>query len=185
MRRDGRIALRFLKRIIACGVLLLAWSLGTLPVQAHWADQAVAEIKVQAAQARIVLTFPTSLAIFADDDRNGQLSAQEVRKHRAELETFFGQHIRLGDGAEPGALAVEPVPTGDIKPGPGTHSTLLLAYHWVKIVQTLAIPYDLFVPGVSPARCIGTIVFPDQVRHILFAPQRQTLTPRPGAIALL
>src|SRR3989441_13187255 len=116
MRGDGGIAPRILKRIIACGALLLPWSLGTLPVQAHWADQAVAEIKVQAAQARIVLTFPTSLAIFADDDRNGQLSAQEVRKHRAELETFFRQHFRLADGDEPGALAVEPAPSGDIKP---------------------------------------------------------------------
>ena len=106
MRRDGGIAPRILKRIIACGALLLAWSLGTLPVQAHWADQAVAEIKVEAAQARIVLTFPTSLAIFADDDRNGQLSAQEVREHRAELETFFSQHIRLADGDEPGACQV-------------------------------------------------------------------------------
>src|SRR2546428_9686562 len=125
MRPSGSIALRILKRIIACGVLLLAWSLGTLPVQAHWADQAVAEIKVEAAQARIVLTFPTSLAIFADDDRDGQLSAQEVRRHRAELETFFGQHVRLADGAEPGALAVGTVTNRDTKPLPGTPSTLL------------------------------------------------------------
>jgi len=184
MRRDGRIALRILKRIVACGVLLLAWSLGTPPVEAHWADQAVAEIKVEAAQARIVLTFPTSLAIFADDDRNGQLSAQEVREHRAELETFFSQHIRLADGAEPGALAVEPVPTGDIKPGPGTHSTLLLVYHWFKPVQTLAIQYDLFVPGVSTASCLATIVYRDQVRNFVFTPQRHTLTLGPGATAL-
>src|SRR2546427_10922075 len=136
MRPSGSIALRILKRIIACGVLLLAWSLGTLPVQAHWADQAVAEIKVEAAQARIVLTFPTSLAIFADDDRNGQLSAQEVREHRAELETFFSQHLRLAHGADAGALGVEPVPTGDIKPGPGTPSRLLVDYHWVTLVPT-------------------------------------------------
>src|SRR2546429_5661571 len=120
------MVLRTVECMTACGALLLAWSLGTLPVEAHWADQAVAEIKVEAAQARIVLTFPTSLAIFADDDRNGQLSAQEVRKHRAELGTFFGRHIRLADGDEPGALAVEPVPTGDIKPGPGTDRTVLL-----------------------------------------------------------
>src|SRR5256712_5655825 len=126
MRPSGSIALRILKRIIACGVLLLAWSLGTLPVQAHWADQAVAEIKVEAAQARIVLTFPTSLAIFADDDRDGQLSAQEVRRHRAELETFFGKTIRLADGDEPGALAVRTGPRGVIKPGPGTPRPLLL-----------------------------------------------------------
>src|SRR2546427_4614983 len=162
MRRDGRIALRFLKRIIACGVLLLAWSLGTLPVQAHWADQAVAEIKVQAAQARIVLTFPTSLAVFADDDHDGQLSAQEVRKHRAELEAFLDQHIRVADGDERGALAVEEAPTGDTKSGsglgPGTHSTLLLVYRWSRPVQAPTIQYELFVPGMSAASCLATIV---------------------------
>src|SRR2546428_8576474 len=184
MRRDGGIALRILKRIIACGTLLLAWSLGTLPVQAHWADQAVAEIKVEAAQARIVLTFPTSLAIFADDDRDGQLSAQEVRRHRAELETFFGQHIRLADGDEPGALEVEPAPTGDIKPGPGTHSTLLLVYRWSKPVQTLAIQYELFVPGVSTASCLATIVYRGQVRNFVFTPERHTLTLASGAASL-
>src|SRR5256712_8979964 len=184
MRRDGRIALRFLKHTIVCGLLLLAWSLGTLPVQAHWADQAVAEIKVQAAQARNVLTFPTSLAIFADDDRDGRLSAQEVRRHRAELETFFRQHVRLADGDEPGAWAVEPAPSGDIKPGPGTHSTLLLVYHWSKPVQTLAIQYDLFVPGVSTASCLATIVYRGQVRNFVFTPERHTLTLASGAASL-
>src|SRR5881296_23352 len=142
------------KCMTACGALLLAWSLGALPVEAHWADQAVAEIKVEAAQARIVLTFPTSLVVFADDDHDGQLSAQEVRKHRAELETFLGRRIRLADGDELGILAVEPPPTGAVTPGPGTHSMLLLVYRWSKPLKTLAIQYELFVPGVSTASCL-------------------------------
>src|SRR3989449_11241496 len=100
MRRDGRIALRILKRIVACGALLLAWSLGTPTVEAHRADQAVAEIKVEAAQARITLTFPTSLAIFADDDHDAPLLAREGRRHRAELETFLGQHTRVAHADE-------------------------------------------------------------------------------------
>src|SRR5437867_2407138 len=112
------MVLRTVKCVTACGALLLAWSLGTPTVEAHWADQAVAEIKVEAAQARITLTFPTSLAIFADDDHDGQLSAQEVRRHRAELEIFLGQHIRVADGDARGALAVEPASTGDVTRGP-------------------------------------------------------------------
>src|SRR2546428_10634057 len=170
MRPDGRIALRILKRIVACGVLLLAWSLGTPPAEAHWPDEAVAEIKVEAAQARIVLTFPTSVAIFADDDRNGQLSAQEVRKHRAELEAFFGQHIRLADGDEPGALAVEPAPTGDIQPRPGNHRTLLLGSRSSKTVQTLAIHYELVLPPSVTSPFPAAIALTTPTPKFVFTP---------------
>src|SRR5438445_365152 len=51
-----RMVLRTVKCVTACGALLLAWSLGTPTVEARWADQAVAEIKVEAAQARISFT---------------------------------------------------------------------------------------------------------------------------------
>ena len=178
------MVLRTVKCVTACGALLLAWSLGTPTVEAHWADQAVAEIKVEAAQARITLTFPTSLAIFADDDHDGQLSAQEVRRHRAELETFLGQHIRVADGDARGALAVEPASTGDVTPGPGTHSTLLLVYRWSKPIKTLAIQYELFVPGVSTASCLATIVYGGQVRTFVFTPERRTLTLASGTASL-
>src|SRR2546428_2170108 len=188
MRRNGGTALRFLKRVMAFGVLLLAWSLGTLPAEAHWADQSVAEITVDPTQVRIVLTFPTSLAVFADDDHDGHLSAQEVRKHRAELEAFLDQHIRLADGDERGVLAVEEAPTGDIKPGsglgPGTHSTLLLVYRWSRPVRAPAIQYELFVPGMSAASCLATIVRGGQVQNFVFTPEHHTLTLAPGAAHL-
>jgi hypothetical protein len=174
-------------RVGAFGILGMAalWLTAWAPqAEAHWADQAVAEIRVDGAQARILLTFPTSLAAFADDDHDGQLSAQEVRTHRAELESFLGQHIRLADGDERGALAVEPAPTGDVAPGPGTHSTLLLVYRWSKPVQALAIHYELFVSGVSTASCLATIVYGGQVRNFVFTPERHSLTLAPGAAAL-
>lgn len=174
-------------RVVTFSILGMAalWLTALAPqAEAHWADQAVAEIRVDGTQARIVLTFPTSLAVFADDDRDGQLSAQEVRRHRAELEAFLGQHIRLADGDERGTLAVEPAPTGDVAPGPGTHSTLLLVYRWFKPVQTLAIQYELFVPGVSTASCLATIVYGGQVRNFVFTPERHNLTLAPGAAAL-
>ncbi len=174
-------------RMVTFGILGMAalWLTAWAPqAEAHWADQAVAEIRVDGAQARIVLTFPTSLAVFADDDHDGQLSAQEVQRHRAELEAFLGQHIRLADGDERGALAVEPAPTSDVAPGPGTHSTLLLVYGWSKPVQALAIQYELFVPGVSTASCLATIVYGGQVRNFVFTPERHNLTLAPGAASL-
>jgi len=165
------------------GWLLLA-IISPAPAEAHWADQSVAEITVDPAQVRIVLTFPTSLAVFADDNRDGQLSAQEVRGHRAELETLLGQRIRVADGDERAALAVEPATTGDILPGrglsPGTHSTLLLVYRWSRPVQAPAIQYELFVPGASTASCLATIVRGGQVRNFVFTPERRTLTLAPG-----
>src|SRR5207249_10429422 len=132
------MVLRTVKCVTACGALLLAWSLGTPTVEAHWADQAVAEIKVEAAQARITLTFPTTLPIFADDDHDRQLSAQEVRRHRAELEIFLGQHIRLADGDARCAVAVEPSSTADGTLGPRTHSALLRVYRWSNPIKTPA-----------------------------------------------
>src|SRR5260370_31749470 len=161
-------------RVVTFGILGMAalWLNAWAPqAEAHWADQAVAEIRGDGAQARILLTFPTSLAVFGDDDHDGQLSAQEVQRHRAELEAFLGQHIRLADGNERGALAVEPAPTSDLAPGPGTHSTLLLVYGWSKPVQALTIQYEVFVPGVSTARCLATIFYGGQVRDFLFPPE--------------
>lgn len=174
------------------GTVFLGWLLLAIlrpvPAEAHWADQSVAEITVVPTQVQIALTFPTRLATFADDNRDDQLSAQEVRGHRAELEVFLGQRIRLADGDERGALTVEPGPTDDIQPArglsPGTHSMLLLVYRWSRSIQALTIRYELFVPGVSTASCLATIVQGGHVRNFVFTPERRTLTLNPGGAYL-
>lgn len=165
------------------GWLLLA-IISPVPAEAHWGDQSVAEIIAGPAQVRIVLTFPTGLVAFADDNRDGELSTQEVLGHRAELEALLGKRIRLADGDERGELAVEPATIGNIQPGsglsPGTHSTLLLVYRWPWPVQAPTIQYELFIPGVSTASCLATVVQGGRVRNFVFTPERRTLTLAPG-----
>src|SRR5579871_4000726 len=63
-------------------------------VEAHWADQAAAEIAVTGRQARVTLTLPTGLVVFADDARTGvsgggyhaipagRLTDGDIRAHR-------------------------------------------------------------------------------------------------------
>lgn len=180
MRRGAQTARLIVKHGVRCVLLFLAWGLGTLPAQAHWSDQSVAEITVDSAQVRIILTFPTGLAILADDDRDGQVSAPEVRAHRGELEALLGERIRLADGGERGTLAVEPAATRNIQPGgglsPGTHSTVSLIYQWSRPVQALTITYELFAPGISTASCLATVVQGGRVRSFVFTPERHTLT---------
>jgi len=165
------------------GWVLLAL-ISPVPTEAHWADQSVAEIAVDPAQVRIVLSFPTSLAVFADDNRDGQVSAPEVRRHRIELEALLGQRIRLTDGDEPGALTVEPATPGGTEPGsgltPGTHSTVLLVYRWSRPARAPTIQYEFFVPGVSTASCLATVVQGGRVRTFVFTPERHTLPLAPG-----
>jgi nickel/cobalt exporter len=153
------------------GALVLVLAAPT-PTQAHWADLAVAEIIVGDADARITLTFPTGLAGQADDNRDGQLSPDEVRSHRAELEATLGGRILLTDGAEAGTLTVESTATlpSNLNSAPGTHSTLLLIYRWPRSVQRLEISYGLFLPGVFTASCLATILQGGRVRTVVFTP---------------
>ncbi len=96
----------FLGSLLAALIALL---LVATPGEAHWADLAVAEIAVGETKAQITLVFPTGLVATADDDRDGRLSADEVRAHRGELQALLGERIRLTDGGRAGTLAVEAV----------------------------------------------------------------------------
>lgn len=158
------------------------------PAHAHWADLAVAEIVVDEMTTRITLTFPTGLVARLDDDKDGQLSPEEVRAHRAELQTFLGERLRLSDGRLNGTLAVEPsrmpVLRPNLKVTPGTHSTLLLVYSWPEPIQSLTINYGLFLPGVPTASCLATILQGGQVRSFVFTPENRELTFSLGHTAL-
>lgn len=165
---------------------LLLWVLVALPSQAHWADLSVAEIVVGETQSQITLTFPTGLMVFADDNRDSQLSPDEVRTHEAELQDFVQRHIRLTDGKNnSGTLKVKPSETAtlpsNLKPTVGTHSTLLLDYTWPKPIQGLKIHYDLFLPGVSTARCLATILHPGQAQNFIFSPENRDFSLMQGS----
>jgi len=79
------------------GALLVSITNAT-PGLTHWADLAVAEIVVGETQTQITLTFPTGLVASADDNRDSQLSSDEVRTHQVELQNFLSDRIRLTDG---------------------------------------------------------------------------------------
>lgn len=161
---------RYLARYLA--LLALAW----LPAYAHWADLAVAEINVGESQAHLTLTLPTGLLAFADDDKNGNLSAWEVQRHQVQLRAELGQKVRLlADGTE-GSLQVRVAPPGKAPSGGNislrTHSTLVLNYSWPQTIGNLKVEYRLFVPGVSTASCLTTILRAGRVHNVVFTPQK-------------
>jgi hypothetical protein len=58
---------------------------------------ATAEIVVEEMATRITLTYPTGLTAFADDDGGGQLSNDELTRHRDELTRRLEPAIALTD----------------------------------------------------------------------------------------
>ncbi len=177
--------------------LLAQWLLAGLGVvEAHWADQAAAEIAVTGSQARVTLTLPTGLVAFADDAHAGRLTDAEIRAHREDLRQFLAAHVRLaarlrtaaGEVRE-GALAVQPfagTPTASGPAGlaPSTHTTLALVYMWPAPVDRLSIRYDLFPPGVPTASCLATILADGRVHNVAFTPGHEEAAIALGAPAV-
>ena len=152
---------------------------------AHWADLSVAEIVVGATKTQITLTFPTGLTVFADDNRDNQLSIEEVRSHSAQLQSFFSDRLRLTNNKGERAtmtLTLQAATKTALQATAGTHSTVLLAYTWYQPVQELKLYYNLFLPGVPTARCLATIIYPDQVQNYIFDPNNRQLSLIEGSI---
>lgn len=190
--------IRYLGRfaVLAVALVLGQWLVaGAPPVEAHWADQAAAEIAVRGAEARVTLTVPTGLVAFADDAHSGRLSGDEIRAHRAELERFVAAHLRLSArlrtsaAVREGALTLQPfagtpAPAGPAGLAPATHTTLALLYAWPAPVDRLTIHYDLFLPGISTASCLATVLADGQVHNVAFTPGHEDATIRLGAPAV-
>ncbi len=184
MRKPGR----FLSWALFSGVITVMLWLGlAAPGQAHWADLSVAEVRVAESTVEMMLTYPTGLTAFADGDRNGQLSPQEVRDHATTLQAFLGSQIRMLDGdRRPGTLTLEPLEANaplpnSVRLAPNTtHSTLRLTFAWPQPVQGVQIHYGLFLPDVPTASCLTTILQNGRLRTFLFTPRQQTLALAPG-----
>lgn len=164
------------------------WLAMAAPSQAHWADLATAEITVQSNQTRsqvqMALTYPTNLTAFADDDASGQLSAEEINRHRAQLQTFLQTRIRLKDHQNQLAdLSISPR-SGGVSPSgqaaPNSHTSLQLAYRWPAVVQGIEIEYNLFLPGVPTATCLATISQGGQFTSHVFTPKETTFSLSPA-----
>ncbi len=150
------------------------------PVAAHWADLSVAEIVVQDKAVLMTLTFPTGLVDFADRDRNGQLSTNEVRQSSSALESFFARIQMKTASGQAGKLHLNPIvqpnSPATVSDTTTTHSTVQLTYHWAEPIQGLAIHYDLFLPGASTAQCLATVVEHNQTQSVVFTPAQKDLT---------
>ena len=180
------MTMRWKRNALLAAALLLGYAVGTPAADAHWADQAAAEIVVTGATARVTLTVPTRLLAFADDHGDRRLSDEEIRGHRAELRRFLAERIRLhgrtqatgGATEEAGALTVEPgagtpAAAGPAGLAPATHTTLTLLYAWRAPIEALTVRYDLFVPNVSTASCLATILQGKYVRNVVFTPEHR------------
>jgi len=168
----------------SCSIAICLSVVTATPSQAHWADMAAAEIVVGDTQTQMTLTFPTGLVEFADRDGNGQLTAAEVDAQKTQLASYLGQQIRLSNGQQPGHLTVASVEQATVpvvgQTAPNTHSTLRLIYAWPQPVRALQIHYQLFLPGVSTASCLATILQGEQLRTVVFTPRQPTLALTPG-----
>ena len=167
--------------------IITSWSLGLLivlclawPSQAHWADLAVADIQVKAQDVAINLTIPTGLLEQFDDDRSKQLSEAEVTKYQTDLQKFLAEKIRLkASGEKPDESqvkigAVTNLPN-NLNVTPGTHSSLLLTYHWPQPINQLQLNYELFVPGINTARCLVQVSRGSQLDNLVLTPSNNNV----------
>jgi HupE / UreJ protein len=167
--------------------IAIYWGLGlfvvlslAMPSQAHWADLAVADIQIKAQDVEINLTVPTGLLEQFDDDQNKQLSADEITKHQPELQKFLAEKIRLKvAGEKPVESEVSFGASTDLPSNlnlaPGTHSSLLLKYHWSQPVKQLQMNYELFVPDVNTARCLAQVRRGDRIDNLVLTPSNNNV----------
>lgn len=156
---------------------------------AHWADLAAAEISTSETTTQIVLTFPTGLVAEMDADGNGVLSESEIHLNHADLVNFFLANISLKDGnGQKPSITLSTVAGADIPPdlglAPGTHSTVRLTYTWKEPPAGITLDYNLFLPGVSTASCLATILQDGQTQTFVFTPENRTLTLEAGRTPL-
>jgi hydrogenase/urease accessory protein HupE len=134
---------------------------------------------------QIVLTFPTGLVAEMDTDGNGQLSKAEFHLNHALLTNYFLETIHLSDdqGQKP-TMVIAPVDITSVTPdsgiAPGTHSTVKLTYTWKETPRAIMIDYNVFLPGVSTASCLATILQDGQTQTFVFTPENRTLTLESG-----
>ena len=166
---------RFARNAIA---LLLGLCLSfplAIPVQAHWADLAVADIQIEKQTVNINLTIPTGLVTQFDDDKNNQLSESEIANHQKELQIFLNEKVQLTAAREKSAIltvkstVAKKLPSNLIAT-PDTHSNLLLQYQWAEPIEQLQLHYDLFVPGVNTARCLAQVSKDDRLDNLVLTP---------------
>ncbi len=153
---------------------ILAWLMFGMPTLAHWSDLSAAEINIQKQNVKMLLTFPTRLVSNFDDDHNNQISETELVQHRNALTTFLNKHIQFLSDNTVGNLSLNAAKAGP-RFGPNTNAqtSLWFNYTWSKPLHQLKIRYDLFVPGVSTASCIATVLYDGKAQEFVFRPNNR------------
>ncbi len=147
--------------------------------QAHWADLAAAEISTTEREVRMTLTYPTGLTAFADDNKNGRLEGSEIATHQAALAQELGSKIVVKNDSKAGTLEVSAAMQDLNLPSSvngKTHSTLMLDYKFPNAIQDAKIDYNLFIPGVSTASCLATILQNGNVQNVVFTPENHEIS---------
>jgi HupE / UreJ protein len=147
--------------------------------QAHWADLAAAEISTSEREVRMTLTYPTGLTAFADDNKNGRLEGSEVETHQTGLTREFASKIVVTNDSKTGKLEVSAA-MQDLKLPSSvngkTHSTLMLNYKFDVPIRDAKVDYNLFVPGVSTASCLATVLQNGNLQNVVFTPENHKIS---------
>ena len=175
-----RSCLLLLSFITFLGIHLLTASSS----QAHWADLASADIKINPTSAQMLLTIPTGLVAKADTDRNGKLSTTEIDSNQVLLQDLLGEKIQIiNDRNQPGALQISSATAlpNPLSSSSNDRSTIQLTYSWPTETSGVKIHYGLFEPGIQTARCITTIAHNKTVKNVIFSPENQDATSFPNS----
>jgi hydrogenase/urease accessory protein HupE len=109
------------------------------------------------------------------------LSTAELTQQQAQVVGFLAEKLAVRDGNVPGILSVTPaanslLPNNLRVDKNSTHTTLNLAYHWSHSLENLVIDYGLFVPNVSTASCLATILHDGKVQSFVFTPENRAFS---------
>jgi hydrogenase/urease accessory protein HupE len=168
-------------------VLFLLLGLFSRPSQAHWADLSVGELHLNSQDLSLTLTLPTALVSSADDDHDNQLSNAEIDRHQTKLrQNILGDRLQflstqgppktLTLSASPQSIPLLPSNTSNSPASnspainPATHTTLQINATWDRPLTDLSMRYQLFIPGISTARCLLTILHQGKTQSLVFTP---------------
>ena len=134
-------------------------------------------LTVEGDKALLVSTPPSSLFSIFDDDKNGRLSVKEVQEHRAELNSFFSENVKMLDqyGQEGELYFFDIVVPDAFEEGSkqeSDHLQFIRRYRWQLNPDQIHLHYDLltqnqqnmFIQIRFNGQLITTLLAPGQTR---------------------
>lgn len=161
-------------------ILGLLWGFSG-PAQAHWADMAAVDMRLDTTGVQASLTLATPFVEFADSDGDGSLSAPELEAHRTEIIRLLNDKVVLRNEHE--AVPLSAVAIGQ-RQGEFAQrdnmSTLELTWRFEHSPQQVDFNYGLFPEDAPNAHCLlnlhNRLAEPAQVRALVLKPQQSQTT---------